>query len=94
MHKTVSTLLIIVSLLAVVHVINITQDKSFSMAEEEYNCNDVTFLTSDEKHLSGEIAKNTKGVVIVPEEQMVVADTKFLEACPNVDLQGYAVGRY
>ena len=56
-----------------------------------YNCDniDVVYLKASEKSLSGEVARNIKGIAIIPEENYLVADTRLLLECENIDFSKY-----
>jgi len=62
----------------------------------EYNCEnpDVVYLTADEKHMTGLVASNIKGIAVVPEENMLVADTALLMNCDGIDFSYYLEGAY
>lgn len=56
-----------------------------------YNCDniDVVYLKPSEKNLAGEVARNIKGIAVIPEENYMVADTEILMQCDNIDFSDY-----
>lgn len=56
-----------------------------------YDCDnlDVVYLKPSEKHLSGKIAREIKGIVVIPEENYLVADTEILFQCDDLDFSDY-----
>lgn len=59
--------------------------------EIKYNCDniDVVYLKPSEKSLAGEVARNIKGIAVIPEENYLVADTEILMQCESIDFSEY-----
>lgn len=63
----------------------------FAEKKQTYDCDnlDVVYLKPSEKSLAGVVARNIKGIAVIPEENYLVADTEILLQCDNIDFSDY-----
>jgi hypothetical protein len=56
-----------------------------------YDCDDldVVYLKPSEKSQAGTIARQIKGIAVIPEENYLVADTEILLQCDDLDFSKY-----
>jgi len=56
-----------------------------------YDCDNINtiYLKPSEMSSSGAMANKIHGIAIIPEENMLVAETQLLEECDNIDFSKY-----
>lgn len=88
-NKILPVLILGILLVGTFSLINLNKESSIN-----YNCNDpdIIFLKSSEKEFAGEVAKEIRGIAIIPEENYLVGDTEFLKECDNINFKKYLKG--